>query len=127
MACTLTLPQATACLILCFAGWLSECTASHPAQNNTPWSNVEYFHHRVYCVVCYTLQLAPTCKAQYSVDRHSITFECMMSGTKRDASDVEVSNQIYDSNPGVFFSLSLWSSKVLQYKTSTMPTCGCGS
>ena len=22
----------------------------------------------------------------YSVDRHSITFECMMSGTKRDAS-----------------------------------------
>ena len=33
--------------LLCFAGWLSECTASHAAQNNTLWSNVEYFHHRV--------------------------------------------------------------------------------
>ena len=35
-------------LVLCFAGWLSECTASHTAQNNTLWSNVEYFHHRVW-------------------------------------------------------------------------------
>ena len=49
--------------ILCFAGWLSECTASHTAQNNTLWSNVEYFHHKV-CIflLCgvqftYTLQL----------------------------------------------------------------------
>ena len=33
--------------LLCFAGWLSECTASHTAQNNTLWSNVEYFHHKV--------------------------------------------------------------------------------
>ena len=30
-----------------FAGWLSECTASHTAQNYTLWSNVEYFHHKV--------------------------------------------------------------------------------
>ena len=50
--------------VLCFAGWLSECTASHTAQNNTLWSNVEYFHHKV-CIflLCgvqftYTLQLA---------------------------------------------------------------------
>ena len=49
--------------ILCFAGWLSECTANH-TKNNTLWSNVEYFHHKV-CIflLCgvqftYTLQLA---------------------------------------------------------------------
>ena len=39
----------------CFAGWLSECIASHTAQNNTLWSNVEYFTSKYafsYCVVC---------------------------------------------------------------------------
>jgi hypothetical protein len=39
-------------VVLCFAGWLSEGTASHLAQYNTLWSNVEYSHHKVYCVVC---------------------------------------------------------------------------
>ena len=34
-------------ILLCFAGWLSECTVSHTAQNNTLWSNVEYSHHRI--------------------------------------------------------------------------------
>ena len=50
--------------VLCFAGWLSECTANHTAQNNTLWSNVEYFYLKV-CIflLCgvqftYTLQLA---------------------------------------------------------------------
>ena len=33
--------------VLCFAGWLSEYTASHTAQNNTLWSNVEHFHHKL--------------------------------------------------------------------------------
>ena len=48
---TIELNQQCSCTttisVLCFAGWLSECTASQTAQNNTPWSNVEYFHHRV--------------------------------------------------------------------------------
>jgi hypothetical protein len=51
--------------ILCFAGcnWLSECTASHHAQNNTLWSSVEYSHHRVciflLCGVQFTYTLQP--------------------------------------------------------------------
>ena len=44
--------------VLCFAGWLSECTASHTAQNNTSWSNVEYFQHTVLlCGVQFTYTL----------------------------------------------------------------------
>ena len=51
-------------------------------------------------------------------------------GTKKGMQvDVEVSNQIYDSNPGVILSpVILWSSKVrVAIQTSTTPTYGCGS
>ena len=45
-------------VVLCFAGWLSECTASHTAQNNTSWSNVEYFQHTVLLCGVYILHFA---------------------------------------------------------------------
>ena len=47
---------------LCFAGWLSEYTASHTAQNNTLWSNVEYFAvHKQVCnfLLCGGGELSP--------------------------------------------------------------------
>jgi hypothetical protein len=53
VGCQRSMSQAGA-VVLCFAGWLSECTASHTAQHNTLWSNVDS-HHKVcisYCVVC---------------------------------------------------------------------------
>jgi hypothetical protein len=45
--------------LLCFAGWLSECAASHSVQNNTLWFNVEYSHHIPHCVVCTLCSLQP--------------------------------------------------------------------
>ena len=38
--------------VLCFAGWLSESTASHTAQDNTLWCIFTTKYAFSYCVVC---------------------------------------------------------------------------
>ena len=51
-------------ILLCFAGWLSECTASHTALNNTLWSNVEYFHNRICILLLCGVSLHTLCSLQ---------------------------------------------------------------
>ena len=70
--------------LLCFAGCLSECNASHIAQDNRPWSMGRVFHHKIcisYCVGCSLHALCSLQPDNQPAKHNSVTadFTCVLN------------------------------------------------